>query len=302
MIVCGLHRSGTTYTGELLKGAGVTVVHEPLNQLFGMTGVPVSYPHVQSPDSALKELIDDAVFMRRSWNKDTASIQAKGVKKIIYRITGGKSGLRWGWLRMRKWIGFPVQSICLKDPFLSLATPWLVEHHGLKSLCLVRHPAAIHYSTEKQNWRFDVGNLRRQEDLIERYGQGITQGQWAMAEQHAAASIAVLWKLMWRINSRLAARDERLKIITHESLCMQPVESARSICAHFDIPFTSELEAFVREHSGGDRAEAEQGRTHDFKRDSKAIPDSWRGKLSGDDEEMIADIAGAEIMEVYGRL
>jgi len=58
---------------------------------------------------------------------------------------------------------------------------------------------------------------------------------------------------------------------------------------------------FVREHSGGTRAEAEDGRIHDFRRDSSAIPDAWRGKVSSFDEDLILEIAGQEILTVYGR-
>jgi hypothetical protein len=301
LIVCGVHRSGTTYIGEILKRAGVCVVHEPLNERYGMKDVSIAYPYAERSEDSYVSLIDDAVCMTRTWNKDAAYLQSEGLRKLAYRIFGGRSGLRWSALRIRKQLRLGKESLCLKDPFMSLATPWLVENYRLKVICMVRHPAAIHYSTDKQQWRFDVNNLRRQPALIDRYGQDITDEQWALAEKHAAASTAILWKLMWRVNSSVAASNSRLKVVTHESLCLQPLDVAQAICEHFDIAFTATLQDFVREHSVGTRAEAEGGRIHDFRRDSSAIPDAWRGKVSSFDEDLILEIAGQEILTVYGR-
>lgn len=299
-IVCGLHRSGTTFVGQILRKAGVFVVHEPLNERFGMAGVPIAYPYAEENNDSFAGLIDDAVFLARPWNKDVAYIQAKGLHRQIYALTGGRSGLRWGWLRLRRNLGVFPEYLCLKDPFMTLATPYLIKHHGLKTVCLIRHPAAIHYSTEKQSWRFGVKNLLQQPELITRYGSDIPDEHWRQGREHAAASIAVLWKLMIRINAPLAKEGGRLLMITHEALCMEPQETASKIFAHLQIPFTSTIAQFVADHAGGDRAEAINGKTHDFKRNSKAIPSAWKGKLSEEDEKVIVDIAGEEIFKVYG--
>lgn len=300
LIVCGLHRSGTTFVGEVIRKAGFLVVHEPLNERFGMAGVNVAYPYCEEESGAFADLIDDAVRLARPWNTDDSFVKARGVRRQVYRLTGGRSGLVWGWLRLRLGVGVPHPRICLKDPFLSLATPWLVRRHGLPVVCMVRHPAAIHYSTEKQGWRFDIDNLQRQGLLIARYGKDIPEAHWMLAKKHAAASIALLWKLMVRVNAPLASKDERLLMVTHESFCLQPVEATRQICGHLCIPFTPTLEGFVLEHSVGGRTEAKNNRTHDFKRDSRSIPDIWRGKLAPGEEDMILDIAGEELLSVYG--
>jgi hypothetical protein len=160
---------------------------------------------------------------------------------------------------------------------------------------------AIHYSTQKQKWRFDVENLLQQHRLISRYGSNVPNEFWDIARKNAAASIALLWKLMIRINTTLAKENSHILMVTHESLCMQPMEMATIICNHFQLPFTAQLKSFVSDHSCGNRVEAEDGKTHDFKRDSKAIPNAWRGKVTLEEEMMIQEIAGDEIMAVYGR-
>lgn len=300
-VVSGLHRSGTTFVGEILKQAGTCVVHEPLNERFGMSGVPTAYPYAEKSSDAYVPLLDDAVHFARPWNKDVTHIRAKGWKRRLYSLTGGRSGLRWARLRFLHSIGLPTSKVCLKDPFMTLAMPYLVQVLGLKVVCLVRHPAAIHYSTEKQGWRFDIDNLRRQHELIERYGRDIPEAHWNLALEHASASIAMLWKMMMRINSTQFPGDERLRMVTHETLCVKPVETARQICSHFDVPFTPALEQFVIEHSGGDRVEAKDGKTHDFRRNSQAIPDAWRGRLNANDEAIMREIVGEEVARCYGQ-
>jgi len=300
-IVCGLHRSGTTYVGKLLQQAGVVVVHEPLNERFGMRDVPIAYPYVDGADNAYAPLLDDAVDFHRAWNKDVTYIKAQGLRKKMYQILGGRSGVRWDVLRLKSLLHLMPNKVCLKDPFMSLATPYLVKHHQLKVVCMVRHPAAIHYGTEKQSWRFDINNLRRQEKLVESVAADVPEQHWDMADKHAAASIALLWKLMLRINQSLEKESSNLKLITHEDLCIAPLDIAKAICSHLGVLYTPKLNEFVLEHSQGSRVEAKAGQTHDFKRDSKSIPTAWVGKLSKSDEKMIWDIAGAEIEQVYGK-
>jgi len=299
-IVCGLHRSGTTFVGKLLQQTGVVVVHEPLNERFGFQNVPIAYPYVSDEELAYHCLIDDAVHFKRAWNTDVSFIQSKGLRRKFYQLTGGKSGLRWAGLRARHLFGVMPSQVCLKDPFMSLATPYLVKKHQVKIVCMVRHPAAIHYSTAKQGWHFDIQNLRQQEKLVETFVSDVSDEQWQMAEEHAAASIAILWKVMLRVNQQSAQESSCLKMIKHEDLCLYPLETAKKVCSHFGVNFTESLESFVLTHSQGAKTEAESGKVHDFKRNSKALVDSWRGHLSSFDEQLMKDIVGVDVEDFYG--
>ena len=299
-IVCGLHRSGTTYVGKLLQQAGVVVVHEPLNERFGMQDVPITYPYVDDVENEYASLLDDVVNFRRAWNKDASFIRSKGVKKILYSLTGGRSGLRWSWLRLQHALRVMPKQLCLKDPFMSLATPYLVKKQGLKVVCMVRHPAAIHYSTAKQGWRFDIKNLRKQEGLIEKFASDISEVQWQIAEKHAAASIAILWKLMVRINQGVGWGNSNLKIIKHEDLCLDPMYTVEEIFKHFEVPLTQKIKSFVIENSQGSSAEPINGKVHSFKREAKALVDIWRVNGNKEDEMIIRDIAHLELESIYG--
>jgi hypothetical protein len=300
-VICGLHRSGTTFVGNILRHAGALVIHEPLNERFGMLGVPIAYPHVENRGDAFSQLVDDAVAVSRPWNKNPAYIKAQGTRRRLYSLTGGRSGISWGWLRIRKTLGMAPAHLCMKDPFMSLATPYLVNIHGIQVACMVRHPAAIHYSTEKQNWRFDVENLLRQPNLISRYGDDIPSSHWEWGRNSSAASIALLWKMMIRINDALSQQSSRLLLIRHEELCIDPLAATRRLCQHTGVAYTPRLEQFMAERSQGDRIEAKEGRTHDFFRNSRALIDVWRGRISSSDEALIREIAGDEVEQIYDK-
>lgn len=301
IVVCGLHRSGTTYVGEILRQAGVVVVHEPLNERYGMADVPIAYPFVEQEEGVFASLLDDAVNFSRPWGKNLTWISVKGLKRLVYSLTGGRSGLRWSALRVLKRLGFQNGMICLKDPFMSLATPYLVRKFGIPIVCMVRHPAAIHYSTNKQSWRFNVENLLRQPELIARYGADIPTRHWDVARENSAASIALLWKFMIRINSALQDADRHLLMVTHEELCLQPQQVSTKICDHFGIPFIEKLELFVSQNSEGGSAEAAKGKIHDFKRDSRALVEVWRSRIEKNDEVIMREIVADEVVRFYGK-
>ncbi len=302
LVICGLHRSGTTYVGRLLsESRRFPVIHEPMNIHYGIKNVPIVYPYVETIDDKYSEVFNNAANLKCSWNKDAESIENSDLKRLIYRATGGRSGLRWDVLRLRKILHMQPEKICWKDPFASLATPYLIRHLNASVICMVRHPAAIHYSTNKQGWRFDIQNLMRQPDLISRYGNDIPDLHWELAKNHAAASIALLWKFMVRINTPLAQKEKKLLIVTHEQFCIKPIEMAKLICDHASIEFTPKMEKFVSIHSAGEKAESKNGDIHDFRRNSKALVDIWRGHLSSREEEMMKDIVGNEVIQQYGK-
>jgi hypothetical protein len=298
--VCGLHRSGTTFVGKLLRKGGVCIVHEPLNEDFGMEGVSIAYPYVTDEVSTYQFLLNDMVKFQRVWSKDSSHVTANSIRKNIYALTGGRSGLRWWQLRFRMKFGFEPRQVCFKDPFMSLATPYVVKKHRIKTVCMVRHPAAIHYSTAKQGWRFDIQNLRRQGELIAAFAEDISDKQWQLAEHHAAASIAILWKLMIRVNQKVQQESLNLKMIRHEDLCLYPLETAEKICSHLEVPFTSKMRAFVETSSQGQEAEAKEGKVHSFQRDTKALVNIWKEKGNKQDYQLIKDIAEQELKSMYG--
>lgn len=304
LIICGLHRSGTTYVGRILDfDRTVSVIHEPFNVRFGLAGGQLWYPYIEDindPEALFyRQFADDAVCFRRRWSHDVSHITSTGLRRWFYERTGGKSGLRWEMLRLRYRLRLSMPRICWKDPFVTLSTSYLLNQFGARAVCLVRHPAAIHVSTNRQEWRYDIENLLRQHSLIRNYAYDIPERYWELAKDDAAASIALLWKIMVRINIPIAAKDNRLLIVRHEELCLEPEEIAAKIVFHLGLEFTSSMRQYVLSMSTGQTAEAHNGKTHSFKRDSRALISSWRDKISKNDEHTMREIIGEDLNLCY---
>ena len=65
---------------------------------------------------------------------------------------------------------------------------------------------------------------------------------WALARKYHAASVALLWKFMLRVNEPLREEDGRSLMLRHEDLCLEPTQAAHNIFEHLDVPYTSRVE------------------------------------------------------------
>lgn len=299
-VVCGLHRSGTTFAGRIVGAARrLPVLDEPLNIREGVADVPIVYPFVAAGGGRYAGVVDDVVAFRRPWTRDLRYRRRNPLKRSIFRATGGYAGVRWGLLRIRIRLGTVSPPFLWKDPFATLAMPYLLARYGVRGVCMVRHPAAVHCSTARQGWRFDADNLQRQEELIQAYGCDILPAHWRLAREQPAVAIALLWKMMVRIHCELAERDERLLLIRHEDLCRDPQKTADRVVSHFGLEQTPVVRKFVSERSFGARAEPADGKVHDMFRDSEALADAWRAKIPASEEAMMREVVGDDILRVY---
>lgn len=162
---------------------------------------------------------------------------------------------------------------------------------------MVRHPAAVHVSTVRQGWSFDIVNLRRQPGLVRIHARDVPEAHWRLAAQSDAASVALLWKLMIRVNSRL--NDARVKLVRREDLCREPMRIAEEIIAYYGLILDGPARDFVRASSDGKMIESQRGSRRDFNRNSAALADAWRSSILPSDLEVICDIAGDELELIY---
>ena len=303
LLVCGLHRSGTSYLLAALRRARrLPVADEPLNERRGVRGVPVAYPYVPVAGGAYARLIDEVADRARPWGRgNRLRSPESALRAALYRLSGGRSGLSWRAQRAASALGRPPRLAFWKDPFATLATPYLVRRHPLRAVCLVRHPAAVYLSTVRQGWVFEADNLSRQGELLRDYGYGILPADWDLARRNPAAAVALLWKFMARINSDVAAGPDPLLLLRHEDLCVSPEAALESAATHLGLSLTDAARGFVRSKSEGARATGVAGRPHDFDRDSRALVNAWRGSISAADERVIRDMVGEDLLRIYSK-
>lgn len=302
LLLCGLHRSGTSFLVSALKrGTRLPVADEPLNEERGVASVPVAYPYVGATGGAYASLLDEIANFARPWGHGPVPQYRsfRFARSLLYRATGGRSGLRWRYLRLAAALGHPPSSIIWKDPFASLATPYLLKSHVARAVCLIRHPAAVHLSTSLQGWSFDVENLRRQLELLRDYADDIRPAEWELARRNPAGSIALLWKLMVRINLELSERERGLLIIRHEDLCIHPEESLRKVATHLGLGLSEAGIKFILTRTRGTKVMGSRGRVYDFHRNSQALVDAWRTRIATEDETVIRQLVAADLYKIY---
>lgn len=304
-VICGLARSGTTYVGNALSRAGsVHLVNEPLNKDFGVKGVPRWYPCTggadADSDNETKKLIRDIIDLRAGWTHSCPPeypLHTRWSK----RMYGGHSGLVWTSLRLKKFFGFPLHTVCLKDPFATFAVDQMIEFHSAKAVCLTKHPCALYLSQKRRGQASHIEDLYAQRKHLGRYAGDISDGKWEAALHHNAAGVALLWKIMARAMTSQARDLANLSIVRHEDLCVDPVKAIKEICVLFGIGFGPRIERYIAGTSRGNRVFAKAGKLHFFKRNSLALKDAWRDEISPQEEATIQDVVGEDIHLLYGQ-
>lgn len=303
IIICGLHRSGTTYLGKILSlNPSVKVIYEPSNPEFGVKRVPFSYPYVSLisiGESDLEvQLFRDIVTFKRAWSRK-AGPKANIRRKMLLWIIGGRNGFHWMQIKIRSFLGALPEFVCLKDPFLTLSAGYFAKQYEAKIVCMIRHPGAFYISADKQNWHFDINNLLSQQNLINDYGQSIPEKYWNCAKTNNVASLAILWKVMARVINDDSSKYDNVITLKHEDMCINPILSMQKVCQYLTLDFTENMNCFIKNTTQADGSEAPDGAVHWFKRHSSALVDSWRKKLKPEDEHLLREIIGEEFYFFY---
>lgn len=300
-IVCGLHRSGTTYVGSVLSYADDTmVIHELFNYDNGLRGVDGWYPYVtreMENKSDIVNLIQNAISLKGRLNRPPKKYPFW--KLWIYRVFGGKLQLPWLILKVRGLFGIPPKQVIWKDPFCTFMLDYLVLGMSMKAVCVVRHPCALYYSINKQKWDFDIDYIYRQKDLIRDYASDIPEGIWEKAKTENVYSIAILWKIMSRMVSKLSGQSNHLLVVRHEDLCNNTFDEFKKIFQHLDITFSSKVQAYVNQSSNAAEVETALGDTKKMYRNSKALAQVWQGKISAEDEAVLRQVIAEDLKVFY---
>lgn len=296
-VICGLHRSGTTYVGSVLAQSDeVAVIHELFNFGNGLKDVPCWYPYLplmhDDETSVLKGTIADAIQFRGSLKRLPKKLPL--IKSLVYRCFGGPLQFPWLKLRVLGACGVEPQHVVWKDPFCTFLLDYLLLGLDIKAVCILRHPCALYYSIAKQRWKFDIEHLYQQSELVSLYASDITDDDWQRARTENVYSIAILWKIMSRIVSSVSTRSENLLVIRHEDLCIDPYINFEEIYQHLGLTFDDNVKDYITQTSTASEVESIQGETLKMARNSKKVAGVWIGKVSAEDEGKLRKTIGAE--------
>lgn len=279
--VTGMHRSGTTWVGQVVQQAQPdSVLHEPFNAKIGLPGItrwyygPADRDHVCAQMEAL--LSGDASYRYR---RPEESIFKGGLRRLA-----GTDYHR----SLRKALASSHDTIVLKDPFLSRLGAVLAEHFEAKGAILIRHPAALVHSLRRMGWR--IPNLDdaqapvayEDEDLQFAFGLG-----WFWSRLYADVVAAQ------------QNRPDHLLMVKHEDLCLNPLEEGARVLTHLDIPVTDQAKRYLDESTSGDAGQIEGNTLHQMKRSGVALANAWRGRLPEEAVEAVRAGAGDLLENLY---
>ncbi|MBE9526677.1 MAG: sulfotransferase domain-containing protein [Proteobacteria bacterium] len=293
-VVSGMHRSGTTFIGRILMlYPELHVIHEPLNQYYGIKGINHVYPcdlDIEQQlyySSLLGKLLDGKVkYVRRS----PGDVWYKAIARVF---TGGRVGLDMAKYRARSLIRSNITPV-FKDPFQILLSETHIKN-GNRIIALVRHPAAIWLSIKRMKWCFNSSKLAYPEIMKD---LGLKECQKPLNELSEVEKFAWLWLIiytyLWRISN-----SKNLLIVRHEYFCMRPYDELKRIEAFFELEPGTEPRDFIEKNMFASAVMKNDDQLHVFERDSKKLARSWRNEISKQDEEIINRICGPLVERFY---
>jgi hypothetical protein len=237
ILVTGMHRSGTTWLGQMLRASGRLIeAREPLNLHNRLTilrsRVPVWYLYItQENEGDYLQAYRDATAFRAHPMWDLRRMRL-GLHREPVRI-------------LKRWGSFFVgrvqrRRLLIKDPFAVFSIPWFAQRLGCEIVVTVRHPAAVVSSLKDRNWQFQFGDLLQQPYLLEeRVGAFRSEMEAALrSPKDVIGQGSLLWKMIYQLVSDDQKRGIGCHLVRHEDLARNPAEQFRDLYDRLQLPFT----------------------------------------------------------------
>ena len=246
LLVTGLPRSGTSWTGKMLEAGGqVVYVNEPLNprrppgRSPGVLNARVShrFQYIAPPDDQQwRSAFADTVRLRYH---PLAELKVARRPYDLGRLAKYWSQFAVGRARGRR--------AMLDDPYALFSSRWLCEQMGVRTLVLVRDPVGLIGSWKTLGWKIDLRELTGQPALVrahlepwlEQIDQAITSGEWLQ-------QMCCLWNVAHDVVDSF--RDiPNLTIRRYEDLAREPMSGFASLYEWFDLDWSERAQQGVRE-------------------------------------------------------
>ena len=304
IVLTGMHRSGTTFPGKIMNTIGeVLQIHEPFNPLFGCEGVDTVYPFAgETRDKAapaLEKIVGDLLRLKCKYKAQASSDTF--LKGISRRLVGGRGGISLLQARLKSLLlSKDRASILVKDPFAFLMTPFLVKRHDAKVIIMVRHPVAVWNSIKRMEWKFSFSNFASPDffQLDENRGCDVE----LLDRMDDVRKIANLWVILYRQALLYASRYGRnVLLVRHEDLCVDAVSVMRVMTQFAQLLPPPDFSEQIRKFTEHGKVNAQQGKLHDFRRNSRELAWSWTRREHAAEENELRHLAGELVNELYGQ-
>ena len=295
IVVTGMHRSGTTFIGRLLSHyRSLQVIHEPLNKVYGLSGVNYIYP-VDFCDDQSKYYLSLLQHSTERFPKIITKVQGEKIGKTVMRAgIGGRTKRDFVRFFFRNYVFGNITPV-FKDPFAVLLVRSLLNmnHHVL---VLIRHPAAVWTSICRMGWSVNLTKEyfgKRNECL------DIPSNMYSNSNIEDVERFSWLWRAIYSYISRELS-SSNMFLLKHESFCLNPNSEIAKIEKFLNLSPSAKSKKYIRRNMFESDANAHGYKLHEFRRDSKYLTSAWRSCISRKDENIIRSICEKLVVQHYG--
>lgn len=251
VIITGMHRSGTTFVGDILgHNKNNIVLHEPYNPEYGLKNNLEVYPKdYEEVKKSWQQVIRLKYKIKRNYLRDGR------IKRILRFLSGGKSNLSRLECKIKS--KFQDLNLVIKDPFLLNVVDKLSTEQNINSVILIRHPIAIWRSIKRQGWTLKDGNNELRE----------------FCELYCSLYENLLESITF---------NERLMLVKHEELCISPIALFEEIYEHLGFELTPSIRSLIEEKTTNELFD--EKKLHNMKRKSVDLAWAWKKRQEPEDE------------------
>ncbi|MEU8245263.1 sulfotransferase [Nonomuraea sp. NPDC048916] len=236
ILVTGLPRSGTSWTGKMLAAGGeVVYVNEPLNPQHP----PGRCPGVLRAEVThrFQYICDDNTSTWLPAFRDTTTLRYRFLPELranhspydLARLVKYGTAFTWGRLTGRRAL--------LDDPFAVLSAGWFASRLGCRVIVLERDPVSFVASWQRLGWTVHFHELLEQPLLVRDHPELLELRAFAGSQDHVAKTAA-----LWRVTHRILRRTPGVLVTAYEDLARDPVPGFRRLYDYAGLTWSNTVE------------------------------------------------------------
>lgn len=299
--VTGVPRSGTTFVGKILSlPREVDYIHEPFNPQCGFSDANIWYRYLRSTldteEMQQFHALTQSLFRYDFKLKTYISARENTVGRLVKQCLGSRGPF---YLRLAKLNPWHTTAL-IKDPIGMLMTEYLYVQFGVKPVILMKHPLSQIASYKRVSLWPKLSQLGQQQALVEDYFA--KERDFFAQPSDPLLEAASFWRAIYKVLLSQAQKYPDWLLITHEELCEQPIAAFQRLYQTLNLPWSGQIERHIQKKTqGNSSAEADQGKFHDFNRNSADIFEMRRNSLSLTERQQIFDIVEDVALQIYPR-
>jgi len=275
ILVTGAHRSGTTWTGQIISSASnVRYIHEPFNLVLTHYNPPFEnmFEYQNGINQSKNQIAINYIDSFYKINFDILYkriLNIKSIKDILKYLHDTSNRI--------------THRTVIKDPIAIMSTEWLYHNYNCDVVITIRHPAAFIASLKVKDWQFDFNNYLKQEDLMNGYLMEYKDQiiEFSKTKQDIIKQGILLWNTIYSTVLKFKEKySSEWYFVKHEDLSENPALEFEKMFNYLNLPLDTKVKKKIIETSTSTI-------NSEHKRDSKSNTKTWKTRLTPEEISLI---------------